>query len=263
MKIGVCEKDLPGTLEENLEFIAKNGFDGFQVWPDKVKDTNELLRQCSELSIVVSAIGGGPNLVSSAERGKTIDAFRMRFDLAKELGCFIVTAETKEKPAEMSEEEAWESCTENIRAICACAEKTGGALAIEPSGSCFVKDAEDWLELARRVNSRALKVNYDPANIVWAGKNPAEGVRILGSNIIHTHAKDIVFDRKAGYSEGTSNLVVHDVPAGKGKVGYKSYVQALKDAGYDGFLTIEMHHKNTEEILESKEFLENLIGDFQ
>lgn len=262
MKIGVCEKDLPGSLEENLEFIAKNRFDGFQVWPNKVTNAKELLKQCSKLGIVVSAMGGGPNLVNSAERDKTIREFDMRFGLTRELGCFIVTAETKEKPPEMTDEEAWESCTENIREICASAEKSGCCLAIEPSGSCFIKDAEDWLELARRVNSKALKVNYDPANIVWAGKDPAEGVRTLGPNIIHTHAKDIVFDKNDGYREGTSNLVAHDVPAGKGKVGYKSYVQALKEVGYNGFLTIEMHHKNTEEILESKKFLKELLkGD--
>lgn len=261
MKIGVCEKDLPGSLEENLEYLAENGFSGFQIWPDKIKNVKELLKQCSRFRLVVSAVGGGPNLVKSEERDNVIEAFRMRFDLAAELGCFIVTAETKEKPPEMTEKEAWESCTKTVKAICSYAEKDGGLLAIEPSGSCFVKHAEDWLELARRVNSKALKVNYDPANIVWAGKDPAEGVRTLGSNIVHTHAKNIVFDRQKGYQEGTNSLIVRDVSAGKGKVNYRAYVQSLKDAGYRGFLTIEMHHKNKEEILESKRFLEKLLED--
>jgi len=46
MKIGVCEKDLPGNFEENFKWIVENGFDGFQIWPDKVKNARELLNMC-------------------------------------------------------------------------------------------------------------------------------------------------------------------------------------------------------------------------
>ncbi len=260
MKIGVCEKDLPGSLEENLQFIADNGFDGFQIWPDKITDVKELMKQSLELGLVISAIGGGPNLVKPEEKGKTLEEFRKRLDMAAETGAFIVTAETKEKPEGASEEDAWQSCTEIVKAVCSYAEKVGGLLAIEPSGSCFVKDYNDWIELANRVNSRVLKVNYDPANIIWAGKNPEEGVKRLGSNIVHTHAKNIAFDKEGGYREGTALRKIKDVPADKGEVDYRTYIKALKDTGYRGFLTIEMHHKNTEDILESKQFLEKLLN---
>jgi len=259
MKIGICEKDLTGNLEENLKFIDENGFDGFQIWPDKITDVKELMKQCSELGLVISAIGGGPNLVKPEEKGKTIEAFRKRFDLAAETESFIVTAETKEKPPEMSEKDAWESCTEIVKTVCDYAEKTGGLLAIEPSGSCFVKDYNDWAELARRVDSSVLKVNYDPANIIWAGKDPAEGVKKLGSNIVHTHAKNVIFEKQGGYQEGTALRKIKDVSADRGEVDYRSYIKSLKDVGYQGFLTIEMHHKNEKEILKSRQFLEKLL----
>jgi sugar phosphate isomerase/epimerase len=70
MKIGVCEKDLPFGLEENLKWIIENKFDGFQISPNKVKNPNELKKICKEEGIIVSAIGGGPNLVNPEKNGR-------------------------------------------------------------------------------------------------------------------------------------------------------------------------------------------------
>jgi sugar phosphate isomerase/epimerase len=81
-------------------------------------------------------------------------------------------------------------------------------------------------------------VNLDPANIVWAQRDPVEAVTSLADHIVHTHAKDIVFT-EAGGNAGQSG--VRDVPAGEGSVGYPAYLSALAATGYDGYLTVEMH----------------------
>lgn len=263
MKIGVCEKDLPLNFEENFKWIVRNGFDGFQIWPDKIKNPSELLKMCKNEGIVISAIGGGPNLVNPDEMEKTIEEFKRRIELAIKLETFIITAETKEKPEILTYEEAWKWCTEIVRRICDECEKENIYLAIEPSGSCFIKDYFMWIELYKRVSSKNLKVNYDPANILWAGKDVIEGVYILKENIIHTHAKNIIFGKEEGYIEGESKIKVRDVPVDEGEVNYMSYIKALKEIGYDGFLTIEMHSRKGEDrrkdILKSKIYLEKLI----
>ncbi|MFN4227736.1 MAG: TIM barrel protein [Candidatus Ratteibacteria bacterium] len=80
--------------------------------------------------------------------------------------------------------------------------------------------------------------------------------------IVHTHAKNIIKGRKKGYREKESKISIRDLPANIGEVDYKSYINALKDIGYKGFLMIEIRSKPNEDrrkdILRSKEFLEQL-----
>jgi L-ribulose-5-phosphate 3-epimerase len=266
MKIGVCEKDLPFSLEENLNWIIENKFDGFQTWPNKVKNPNEIKKICKEEGIIISAIGGGPNLVNPEKMKETIEEFKKRVELAILFETNIITAETKEKPDFLKDEEAWKWCVEIVSKICEICGKNNVYLAIEPSGSCFIKDYFMWEKLSNLVNSDFLRVNYDPANILWAERDPVEGVYFLRENIVHTHAKNIIFNNEElGYKEGESKISVRDVPADKGKVDYVEYIKALKKIGYKGFLTIEMHSKSgedrREEILQSKRYIEKILKD--
>ena len=261
MKLGVCEKDLRGSLEENLRWIAEHGFEGFQIWKGKMDEEGvspgELLRMAEGLGLEVTAVGGGPNLVDPKVAEDSVRRFGEFLELSVELGAGIVTAETKAKPEGVSDDEAWDSVVGTVSRICEHAERVGAVLAIEPSGPCFVRDHEMWMELAGRVGSERLKVNYDPANIVWAGRDPEEGVRALGRNIVHTHAKDISF---LGAPEREE---LHDVPAGEGPVDYPRYLRALKEVGYGGYLTVEMHSARRDHILRSAENLRRMLSELE
>ena len=80
-------------------------------------------------------------------------------------------------------------------------------------------------------NAKAAKVNLDPANFVMcAGQDPVEAVHILKDYIVHTHAKDGIKTGETTYQE---------LPLGQGGVPFVEYLAALRDIGYDGFLTIE------------------------
>lgn len=261
MKLGLCEKDLRGRLRDNLEWISRSGFEGFQIWKPRLEKEGlaprEVLAMAGELRLEVTAVGGGPNLVDPRAAERSVELFRGYLELSVELESRIVTAETKAKPEGLADKDAWESTVRAVSRICEHAEKVGAVLAIEPSGSCFIRDCEAWLNLAREVRSERLRVNYDPANIVLAGKEPVAGVRALGGHIVHTHAKDIAL---AGGEEGPG---ARDVPAGEGQVGYASYLAALAEAGYDGYLTVEMHAGETDrrdDILRSCANLREMLG---
>jgi sugar phosphate isomerase/epimerase len=184
-------------------------------------------------------VGGGPNMVIPDQAEANIELFKTFLDLSVELGNGIVCAESKHRPEDLPVDDAWASTERTVRAICDHAESVGAVLAIEAAGPCFISDHEVYLELKRRVGSDALKVNYDPANIVWAGKDVIEGVKAVADDIVHTHAKDIA--KVVQGAEDTAEERLMDVPAGEGLVGYDTYIPALKAIGYDGFLTIEMH----------------------
>ena len=95
-------------------------------------------------------------------------------------------------------------------------------------------------------------VNLDPANFVMVTEqDPVEAVYLLKDYIVHTHLKDgkmlkktdpqIIYDFFA--DGGIEALNVADffleTPVGEGNVDFPAYIKALKEIGYDGFLTIE------------------------
>ncbi|MBC7289420.1 MAG: sugar phosphate isomerase/epimerase, partial [Armatimonadetes bacterium] len=101
---------------------------------------------------------------------------------------------------------------------------------IEAGVTTLVHTSDDLERLVDAVDSPAMAVNLDPANLVMGGQDPVEAVRRLGSRIIHTHAKDAVRTPDGGRKE---------VPLGDGQVPWKEYLSALKANGYKGYLCIE------------------------
>ena len=84
------------------------------------------------------------------------------------------------------------------------------------------------------------------------GQDAVEAVSILKNYIVHTHVKD---GRKLD-PELKAETVYHafavggvaalnackgfeELPIGQGDVDWKSYMKALREIGYDGYLTIE------------------------
>jgi len=260
MRIGMCQKDLRGPFGETLEWIASHGYDGFQVWQREMHEAGlnatQVLSMATSLGLEVTAVGGGPNLVDPRTSRHVVDQFRWFLDLSVELGCRIVTAESKAQPDDISSDYAWDTIAEIAAEICTHAEDVGAVLAIECSNSSFIADQDDWHELYRRVGSNSLKVNFDPANFALAGRDPVEAVDSLADHIVHTHAKDVV--RCSGEGGNAEDPGIRDVPAGEGIVGYASYMSALARAGYDGYLTVEMHPGNSPRLEEAAKAVQKL-----
>ena len=109
------------------------------------------------------------------------------------------------------------------------------------TGPETAKDLKGFLD---SLHSRGVSVNLDPANLVMVtGDDPVQAVYTLKDYIVHTHAKDGRKLRPGVPPEavyhGTEHGVYADLPLGEGDVNWDAYLAALKDIGYDGFLTIE------------------------
>jgi sugar phosphate isomerase/epimerase len=96
---------------------------------------------------------------------------------------------------------------------------------------------QETAQLLRRtlddLKSPALKVNFDPANmLLYDMGDPIEAVKILGPDIRSVHVKDA----RRPKVKGTWG---EEVPLGEGEVGIPAFVKALKDVGYRGPLVVE------------------------
>lgn len=78
-----------------------------------------------------------------------------------------------------------------------------------------------------------LYINLDPANLIMYGKaNPVDAMRVFGRYVRGVHAKDGLYP-----TDGRS--LGKETPLGEGLVDFVALLNMLKQAGYDGALTIE------------------------
>ena len=111
--------------------------------------------------------------------------------------------------------------------------------------------AADSISIAREIDHPAVGILYDQANLTFTENEPwEEALPLQFSKIYHTHVKDLVF--RAGNTGFTSSDVSHPKEeernvitriVGEGIVPWPAILQAMKDRGYDGWLSLEYERR--------------------
>lgn len=117
-----------------------------------------------------------------------------------------------------------------MREMTKLAEKEGVILLCENEFDVYCDSAERCSEVLKNIDSRCLRLTFDPANFVVAGVKPyAEAFPELADYIEYLHIKDARFSDKTV------------VPAGEGDGEIKEILKGLKERDFDGFLSLEPH----------------------
>ena len=93
----------------------------------------------------------------------------------------------------------------------------------------FGDTADRCLRIMQAFEGKGLKMAFDFANFVQCGQDTREAFELLGSYVAYVHIKDAVARTKM------------IVPAGQGDGQIAPILKALKEQGYDGFLSLEPH----------------------
>ena len=281
MKTGVITDCFKKSHVEGIEIAASLGFDGVQIYATTGEFSPENLSEeqkkkykslLKEKGLIVSALCGdmgGYGFERAEDNAERIEKTKKIIDLASEFDSKVITTHIGVIPNEKSESRY----AVMLAALTECglyAKEKGVTLAIEtgPEKAAtllgFLKDTKG-----------GVGVNLDPANFVMVtGQDPVEAVYLLEDYIVHTHAKDGI---KLN-DDMTPTEVYHafavggvdalnackgfkEVPLGEGQVNWKNYIAALKDIGYDGFLTIEREcgENPIDDILRGANFLNNML----
>ena len=117
-----------------------------------------------------------------------------------------------------------------MRALAETAEEAGVILLHENEKDIFGDIPSRVLDIIETVNSPALRVCWDAANFVQVGIKPFdEAYSMLRPHLEYLHVKDALF---------TDASVV---PAGEGDGQVQQTINALRDSGYSGFVSLEPH----------------------
>ncbi|MCK4981771.1 MAG: sugar phosphate isomerase/epimerase [Victivallaceae bacterium] len=263
MQIGTIVESLKLPLFDGLKKAAELGAEGVQIYAVARNGHNlleyspgqlrELKNRCEDNGLRITAICGdlgGYGFRQLNGNKERVDLSKRIIDIALELGTNIMTTHIGVVPEDKSEP-MYSIMAESLREVGEYAAGAGAYLAIE-TGPESPEALKDFIEKA--VRGKGIAVNMDPANLIMVqNADPVAAVHLLKDHIVHTHAKDGIHIQDCNpekvytaFAEGGFKQLVaqtgdlfKETPLGQGEVNWKEYIQALRDIGYKGFLTIE------------------------
>lgn len=244
LKIGIFADCLRLPVREGLKKARELGVGYFQMYTVAYDfaDSDELASEppatrhsafrayYQELGLTLSATCAdfGKGFTDAGANAALLPRMYSQIDLAVALGTRIITTHIGEVPE--TPDAVWDTLRAALNAIGRYAEDHGVVLATEtgPESGPVLRALLDTLDTS------AVRVNFDPANLVMAGFDLDEALDALLPYIVHTHAKDGLNDPVARAQGRWCEM-----PLGQGDVPWPHYLQRLHSGGYDGVFAIE------------------------
>lgn len=255
--IGAIVESFRTDTRSAIEAAAKIGVQGLQMYCTSGEHAPEIFSKSSRKELLdlvksyglrFSALCGdlGMGFGHLEKNPLLIERSKRILDLALELETNIVTTHIGVVPAS-PDHERYKVMQSACFALAEYADSIGAHFAVE-TGPETAETLKGFLD---SLHSCGVGVNLDPANLAMVtGDDPVKAVYTLKDYIVHTHAKDGI--RLHPSNPEYIYRVVHPVPAeaegieyfrevplGEGAVPFPTYLKALEDIGYRGFLTIE------------------------
>jgi len=245
MKLG-CNTVLFNQLDlyGALQHIAWAGYDGAELaflgrmaqhvelntdqsYIDEVKSIAR--KHGLELFAIEAAVGAGVGVAAELEEDK-IKMMVKVFEVANKLGIPVVAIGSGGKSGD---KETTDRVFKYIKKLSEEAESWEITLAVKPHVGASVYNTETALQLLDEVDSNSIGINFDPSHLYRSGDDPVEAALKIGDRIVHSHFRD------CPHRERHPGLPEQQIP-GRGEIDIPRTLKALKDAGYDKVLDLEV-----------------------
>jgi len=216
--------------------IKKWGFDGVELFlsPDEPADISAIRKILDDLGLertTCSVLPRDANPVSAQaevrKRGREV--LKRCVDRTAELGARLICGPIYAGLGVMTgrgrTDDEWKWAVDNLQAAAEQGRAVDVTLCIEPLNrfeTYFLNTQQDAALLVRAVGAPNVKVHFDTFHANIEEQKPAASVRAIAAELGHVHISEN--DR--------------GVP-GTGHVDWSGILSALRDVGYDGWLTIE------------------------
>jgi len=130
----------------------------------------------------------------------------------------------------------------------------------------LVYNTETFLRL-RTAAGEGIGVNMDPSHLMWMGVDPLAATKALADHIFYVHAKDTMYipgncslngylDPKSFDDVAKRSWIFTQLGDGSGKDWWTSFLDVLKQIGYDGVISVEQEDPRGSR----EEFLKNDVA---
>ena len=230
-----------GKEQEALfERIRAWGFDGVEPFisaeePADLATVKQMLDRTNLERTTCCVLPREANLVSSQPevRARGVEFLKKCAERTAELGarlmCGPLYAGLGVMTGARRTEEEWKWAVEGLQSVARRAQEVGVALCLEPLNrfeTYFLNTLEDAARLVHDIGAPNVKIHFDTFHANIEERNPPAALRAVAPHIGHVHL-----------SENDRGI------PGAGHVDWKGTFLALKETGYDGWLTIESFGK--------------------
>ncbi len=234
-RIGIELNSLQCPFKKALSLASQLGADAVTIdargefRPGNMTTTalRQLRKMLEDLRLKVSSVTfqtrRGYEVLEDLEQ--RVEATKKAMDFAFRLGCNVVTNQVGRIPDE-ADDPAWHTLSEALTDIGRHGQHCGAFLAAR-TGS---EDDTTIRRLIDQLPDGSLFVDYDPGNLIVNGFSANEALSVLGSDILHVHARDGVRDLAMGRGV--------EVVLGRGSVDFPELLATLQQLGYRGYLTV-------------------------
>jgi sugar phosphate isomerase/epimerase len=247
MQFGICNEIFQNwTLDDTFNYAAKAGYDFVEIAPFTIAPyvTNISAQERTRIRelaarakigisglhwVLVQAEGMYLTHPDAAIRAKTAAYFVDLVECCADLGgTRIIVGSPKQRNVMegVSYEQAWEFATGVFRDAVKRAEDRGVVICFEPlapSETNFVTTAEEGIRFAKQFESPAMSIILDVKAMSSEEKPVPQIIRESAANFQYFHANDV-------------NLK----GPGFGEVDFHPIAAALRDARYDGIVSVEV-----------------------
>ncbi len=203
-------------------------------------EADRLSMEISTYSLSCDLLNGcGGNLEQELER------LYRKIDIAEILGAKIVRHDITPHPPKgyVGYVNLLPRFVEASRALSDYAEKKGIRTCTENHGN-FSQDSDRVVSLINATERENFGIQIDLGNFLCAGEDPAWAVSRTATYAFNVHLKDFLrksgeIEQPEGFFMSRAGDYLRGTIAGHGVVPIRQCINALKRAGYDGYLTVE------------------------
>lgn len=269
MKISGHTLGTPGmSLEASLQLFHQSGLDAVEIiWQN---DYPSAIPEFASLQVLqrIKRLAGGLELevacltpymtainsLDSDERQNDIRRFSRCIQDAQTLGCpnIRVYAGSFLDGEEQLYDAKWKHLVDSLQTLGYQAEQAGVTLCVENHFNTMTVSAAQTAELIRAVNSSAVRILYDQANLTFThNEKYPQAIEIQKLWIGHIHVKDLVWvDENKRFVAGSVARVEKGVRAirsrvpGDGVLEWDKILSTLiQKTGYNAYLSLEYEYR--------------------
>ncbi len=227
------------TFDALLITARKQGMSGIEVRLDRqekicglgIEDGLLLRQKCTEAGIVLTDLATGVTVLDYNEA--LLDKAKLCIDMAEAAGCGAIRIFVGEGVPRFTDRarDNEEGIVRFLTELCPYAAKKQVAIWLETHSTYSTGAA--IRRLIDKVPADNLFALWDLIHTIEYGEEPAETLAILGDKLAHVHLKDGIFS-----GDRNKTAYVHTA-LGEGEMPLAYFLHLLKNAGYDGYLSLE------------------------
>ncbi len=142
------------------------------------------------------------------------------------------------------DEAHWQHMMETIRWVATIAREKGIRAVVHPHAGGYIEYKDEIDRMLEEVSAEDAGLCLDTGHLYYAGMDPVHSLAEYAFRLEYVHFKDIhkdrlenAIERRTGFWQACADGVMR--PIGEGDIDYAGVEAALKQIGYEGWITIE------------------------